>query len=386
MNLFPLQRRLLVAGGLSTWLVASVPTLWDVCNWPPLNSVFRSGAWVASFLVFGVCFWLTFLSTSSREGGLAKRLNWHLTLIAVQTVTALLMVYFVPCYSIGLILPLVAWQLALVLPPGVALAWIIFQSAILATILYTRSSGLMLFGASTSFAFQLFAFITSLVTRSESHARSELARSNAELHATRELLAESSRLSERARISGELHDVLGHNLTALNIHLEVAKHVAEGKALQQVERAQSLAKVLLKDVREVVNACSGDNQLDVRRAVELLVDGLPYPTIHLELPSELRVANSVCAHILLRCIQEIITNTLRHSGAENLWIEVYEVDGGVEVRARDDGRGARSVQPGNGMTGMRQRLEKIGGNLSVEADFGKGFAVNAWLPVSGALS
>ncbi len=68
---------------------------------------------------------------------------------------------------------------------------------------------------------------------------------------------------------------------------------------------------------------------------------------------ELRVGDSARAHALLRCIQEIITNTLRHSGAENLWLEVYEVDGGVEVRARDDGRGAKSVQPGNGMTGMR---------------------------------
>ena len=386
MHLLPFHRRSLLTIGLFTWLVASVPTIWDVCNRPPRNSAFRFGTWIASFFVFGVCFWLTFVATSGPKGNLARRRSLHLRLIVIQTVAALLMVYLVPCYSIGIILVLVAWQLALVLPPRIALVWVLVQTALLAAILYTRSSGLTLFATNTSLAFQLFAFITASVARSESSARTELARANAELRATRELLAESSRISERSRISGEVHDVLGHNLTALNIHLEVAKHVAEGKALEHVQKSQSLAKDLLKDVREAVSASSGDIQLDVRRAVETLIDGLPYPRIHLSLPNDLKVEDPVRAHTLLRCIQEIITNTLRHSGAENLWLEVYEVDGGLAVRARDDGRGAKTVQPGNGISGMRQRLERIGGRLRIESGSENGFAVNAWLPLSGALS
>lgn len=242
-----------------------------------------------------------------------------------------------------------------------------------------------MFGASISLAFQLFALITASVAKSESRARSELARANAELRATRELLAESSRIGERSRISGELHDVLGHNLTALNIHLEVAKHLAEGKALEHVEKSQSLAKVLLKDVRDVVSAFSSNNFLDLRSAVETLVEGLPYPKVHLSLPVNLKIKDATCAHALLRCIQEIVTNTLRHSGAENLWLEVYEVNSGVEVHARDDGRGAQLVQPGNGISGMRQRLEDVGGRLRIESVSERGFSVNAWLPSNGAV-
>ena len=173
------------------------------------------------------------------------------------------------------------------------------------------------------------------------------------------------------RISGELHDVLGHNLTALNIHLEVARHLADGKVHAQVEKSQSLAKILLQDVRGVVSAFSSSNFLDLRGAVETLIEGLPYPKVHLSLPVNLKLEDSARAHALLRCIQEIITNTLRHSGAENLWLEVYEVNGGVEVHARDDGRGAKSVQPGNGMSGMRQRLEDVGGHLRIESNLGK---------------
>jgi signal transduction histidine kinase len=340
--------------------------------------------WLGSFVVFGIAFWLTFVTP--RKDGTVRLRKRNLTLLAIQTVAALLMVYLVPCYSIGIVLVVVAWQVALLLRLRWALAWIILQTGLLAAILFSGlNSGLALFAMNTSLAFQLFAFITASVAKSESNSRTELARANAELRATRELLAESSRLSERSRISDELHDVLGHNLTALNIHLEVARHLAEGKALEHVQKSQALAKILLKDVREVVNA-AGDDQIDMRHAVATLVDGLPYPTIHLSLAGDLKVKDSVRAHTLLRCIQEIITNTLRHSGAQNLWLEVYQADGGVEVRAKDDGRGAESVRIGNGISAMRRRLEGIGGHLRIESAIENGFEVNAWMPLSGATS
>jgi signal transduction histidine kinase len=297
-----------------------------------------------------------------------------------------MMVYLVPCYSIGIVLVVVAWQVALVLPVRIALLWIIIQTAFLATILYSGvNAGLALFATNTSLAFQLFAFITASVARSESKARSELARTNGELRATRELLAETSRIGERSRISDELHDVFGHHLTALNIHLEVAKHLAEGKALEHVQKSQAIAKILLTDVRDVVSAFSGENQIDMRKAVEALVEGLPYPTIHLSLAGDLKVDDSLRAHTLLRCIQEIITNTLRHSGAQNLWLDVCQADDGVEIRARDDGHGAESLQPGNGISGMRRRLERIGGRLRVKSGLRGGFEVSAWMPLNEAL-
>ena len=384
MHLLPLHRRLLLIFGLATWLVASMPTLWDVCNRPPLTSLPKFALWLGSFVVFGIAFALTFVKP--HQGGAAKIWRRTFALMMIQTVAALLMVVLVPCYSIGIVLVVVAWQVALLLPFRFALTWIILQTGLLSAILFSGlNSGMALFAMNTSLAFQLFAFITASVAKSESNARSELARTNAELRATRELLAESSRLSERSRISDELHDVIGHNLTALNIHLEVARHLADGKALEHVRKSQALAKILLKDVRDVVSA-AGDDQIDVRRAVALLVEGLPYPTIHLSLTGDLRVEDSIRAHTLLRCIQEIVTNTLRHSSAQNLWLEIYQAHGGVEVRAKDDGCGTESVEVGNGISAMRRRLEKIGGRLRIDSALGNGFEVNAWMPLSGATS
>ena len=72
-------------------------------------------------------------------------------------------------------------------------------------------------------------------------AREEQRRLNAELRATRALLAESTRINERTRISRELHDLLGHHLTALSLNLEVASHVTEGKAQELKGEAQQVA-------------------------------------------------------------------------------------------------------------------------------------------------
>src|SRR3546814_12823550 len=82
--------------------------------------------------------------------------------------------------------------------------------------------------------FSSFVFVTGLVAKQQVEARDEQRQLNSELRATRALLAESSRLSERMRISRELHDLLGHHLTALSLNLEVATHVSSGKALEPV--------------------------------------------------------------------------------------------------------------------------------------------------------
>lgn len=370
--------------GLSTWLAASLPTLVDYWHDPQEATPPRLALWLALFLGFGILFWFTSVETADLSSAGAGRRKSMLTMIALECAAALALVYLIPHQSTSILLALVAWQVAPLLPARAALALILCQTAFIAAVFrldFTYAQ--TLFAVTTLLGFQLFAYVTAAVAYSEARARNELARANAELRATRELLAESSRVTERARISGELHDVLGHSLTALNIHLEVARHVAEGRALEHVRKSQALAKSLLRDVREVVSAERADGEINVRRAVETLVEGLPYPRVHLRLAEDLAVADPASAHTLLRCVQEIVTNTLRHSGAQNLWIEISREEDGVAVEARDDGRGAEALRAGQGLTSMRRRLEEAGGRLRVDARPAGGFAVNLWLPSQG---
>jgi len=75
---------------------------------------------------------------------------------------------------------------------------------------------------------------------------------------------------------------------------------------------------------------------------------------------------------------------VRHSGAQNLWIESVKTEEGVEVRARDDGRGVKQLRAGNGLTGMRERVEQVGGLLEIESIPGTGFRLKLRIPTTAS--
>src|SRR5262249_51851301 len=133
---------------------------------------------------------------------------------------------------------------------------------------------------------------------------------------------DAARAAERTRIARDLHDVLGHDLTALALQLEVASHVAPEAARTHTLRARELADQLLCDVRTVVAAMRNEDRplLDAIRAIVVDAPGI---AIHVEAPESLVIAESRRADCIVRCVQEIVTNTRRHArGAENLWIRM----------------------------------------------------------------
>src|SRR5207249_4297704 len=114
-------------------------------------------------------------------------------------------------------------------------------------------------------------------------------------------------------------------------------------------------------------------------ALRTLVEDLPGLVVHLALPDPLVIDDAARAHCVLRCVQEIVTNTLRHARARNLWIRIEQLPTGLAVDARDDGRGASALAAGNGLSGMRSRLEELGGFLHIAT--APSFAVTAQLPL-----
>ena len=99
---------------------------------------------------------------------------------------------------------------------------------------------------------------------------------------------------------------------------------------------------------------------------------------------DLTLSDAERSHALWRCCQEIVTNAVKHSEAENLWIAIHMRGGQVELTARDDGSGASRVTPGHGLEGMRRRLDEMGGVLDLETRPGAGFRVRVTLPSESA--
>jgi signal transduction histidine kinase len=112
-------------------------------------------------------------------------------------------------------------------------------------------------------------------------------------------------------------------------------------------------------------------------------EGIVRPQVHLAAPDRLRVDDADTARAALSCVQEIVTNTIKHSDARHLWVEITPRVGGLAIRARDDGQGSATISPGLGLRGMKERLEALGGKLHVASAAGRGFEVEAWIPLRG---
>jgi len=359
----------------------------------PIGSIFGgrftgvpAGACVVMFVVYGVA--LVSILRLPRQKRPAPR--WMaVTAVAVQSVTSIGINVDTIVYlngtgmGIGLIV-VVAAQLPYFLAQRQTWIWIAAQTFVLTAVIGALGtvSGLEVATfALATLGFQMFAAASSILLISEGRARTNLARANAELTATRELLAESSRSSERLRISRDLHDTLGHHLAALSLQLDVAARLSEGKVAEHVHQAHAITRLLLSDVRAVVSTLrenGGLNLADALRGLVLQPVGLE---IHLDVPDQLIVDEPTRAEALLRAVQEILTNTTRHARAANIWIELRSTAAGIALHARDDGRGANTVMSGNGLKGMRERFELHGGMVEVRTAPGAGFEVFASMPL-----
>lgn len=363
------------AAGLVTWLAVGVPLGLERLKGPVAGTF---SLWLLCYLAFGVLFAL--ISVPRFDRWLPHRSFVPLTLLTLLTFGVI--GFGAGDWLGGVLLIITASYAPHLLSSRKAALWVFGQTAVMATFfLLTGEAVGALVQAALYLGFQLFALFTTHAALSEAAARERLARLNAELLATQELLRESSQLAERVRLARELHDVIGHHLTALSLNLEVASHVAEGRALTQVRTAQAISKTLLTEVRGVVSSMREPLNPDLAGALALLCRDIPTPKVHLTVAPDLLLDDPERAQVILRCAQEIMTNTLRHADAQNLWLRVEPSREGIRLSAHDDGRGAGAFTRGNGLSGMRERLETLGGRLELHPNPGRGFALTALVPV-----
>ncbi|WP_309573276.1 histidine kinase [Deinococcus sp.] len=308
-----------------------------------------------------------------------------LGLLAVQSVLALGANAFLNGSSVqaGLLI-LVAAQVGLLLPFRHALGWVAVQSGTLLWVLLTHWHNLDAWAFATGYVcFQVLAVTSVRTAMREIRARRALGTVVEELQATRALLSEASRHAERLQISRELHDLLGHHLTGLGMHLQVAAHLLpDSPARTHVHTAQGVAQQLLGDVRTAVRGMRDMSRCDFPLELHALAQGTNL-RVHISLPPDLRLDCPVTGRVLLRCAQEIMTNAARHAHATQVWLDVQRAGASVQLRAHDDGPGVNALRFGCGLSGMRERLEGLGGTLDVRTPPGQGVTLCATLPVGG---
>lgn len=349
--------------------------VWLAMGWPVLDSLVGNtlirGApvptvWLVPFTIFAAAV------VAATVLKLPTRFHW--ALLAVQLGAVVAMAIIVNWAMMTMFLIIIAWQAAMATTPFRALGFVIGQTlALVATLAFVPNPDLC-WVHWMSFGLQLCALFTANALRREA----ETARALTEAQA---IIATTVRDAERLRISRELHDAWGHELTALGLQLEIASHVDDpARASQHVLKAKGLASDLLGKVRDVVSTLRDADRCDLKSALDALAQSIPAPAIHVNVAPSVRVTPEQ-AHALMRCAQEAVTNAVRHAEASNLWLQVTSDVQGVRFVARNDGRARQAVSlPGSGIIGMRERVEYLGGKLAVRSGIDAGFTVDAWLP------
>jgi two-component system NarL family sensor kinase len=200
---------------------------------------------------------------------------------------------------------------------------------------------------------------------------------------------DASVLAERNRIARDIHDTLAQALTGVVVHMEAAKVVVpeESKARTHVIQAQNLARDGLAEARRSVWALRSQvlEQGGLSQALESLVGGLTAGTTiegtRYPLPCDIETN-------LLRIAQEAFVNALKHAHANAVQVELTFGSQGIRLCVRDDGRGFHPELlrgKGFGLVGMRERIQSLGGQLTVASQPGQGTEVIAVVPLANAI-
>jgi signal transduction histidine kinase len=220
--------------------------------------------------------------------------------------------------------------------------------------------------------------------------------------ASRQLDQRRQQSEERLRIARDLHDVIGHNISLINVQASMGLDLIDSQPEQAraaLSAIKSVSKEALEELRTMLTPLRGDHDVAPRSPAPGL-DRLPELieltraaglTVEVEITGKAPPLPAAVQLAVYRIIQESLTNVARHArhaGRVRVTVRVTYDDANVYVQIDDDGTAPSGVSSaigtGSGITGMRERATALGGDLSAGFRHGGGFRVSARLPVRPA--
>ena len=218
-------------------------------------------------------------------------------------------------------------------------------------------------------AFGLFAMSSSLLRIKNEIQAKALEKSNLELLAAQNLLGVQSAEQERIKIARDLHDGIGQKLTGLSLKLEVARHKPPQDLVDFLDNTKALVGETLTDLRHIVTEMRHHESLEVDRVIAELVHQLP--DVEFECRGFIPIRDAQLSQELVYCLQEGVSNGIRHGRATGFTLEANELPQHIQVSLSDNGTftgqtQSRSSIGGNGLIGMQERLSPFNGCYTLE--------------------
>ncbi len=189
-----------------------------------------------------------------------------------------------------------------------------------------------------------------------------------------------SQEAERERIARDLHDLLGHTLTVIAVKLDLARRLLSrdsDRARNEIVEAEQTARNALAEVREAVSGYRAEGlNAEISRARRSLISADVQLTTALA-PVYL---SSRQVNVLCLALREAVTNIVRHAHATVCRVALVEMDGTIHFTVEDNGLGGQ-IREGNGLRGMRERLQSIAGTVKLTGSANGGTSLEITLPL-----
>ncbi|WP_316431959.1 sensor histidine kinase [Leptolyngbya sp. NK1-12] len=243
----------------------------------------------------------------------------------------------------------------------------------------------LMFGLGLFFALKLVSTLLS-----ERQTKEQLAIAHKQLQNYALQVEDLAAIQERNRIAREIHDSLGHTLTAQNIQLQSAVKLWQqdvNRAKGFVEQAQRLAAIAMQEVRCSVSTLRADvrEQLCLQQAIEALIEDFRQGTgMFIAIDINLQAStSSEIDRTLYRILQEALTNINKYAQATVIKIQLRTVDEFIQLTVTDNGVGfdLAQVAGGFGLQGMRERVAAFDGHLRIESAPSRGCQIQVELPL-----
>ncbi len=212
-------------------------------------------------------------------------------------------------------------------------------------------------------------FFTILVGALNVHF-AQVSRANARLRLAHDEIAHLAKVAERERIARDLHDVLGHTLSLVILKSELASKLADRdpeRAREEIRDVERIAREALAEVRAAVTGYrAGGLQSEIQHARSTLA------TAGMAFECDVHTTTSIPpSHEAVLCLalREAVTNIVRHAGAHKARMSMRITETSCAMTIQDDGRGGNAPF-GSGLTGMRERVEVLGGSLTHDGRHG----------------
>ncbi|MDQ0060520.1 helix-turn-helix transcriptional regulator [Paenibacillus harenae] len=192
-------------------------------------------------------------------------------------------------------------------------------------------------------------------------------------------------LEERNRLSREMHDTIGHMLTSLIMGMESLRgSMVPGTEKSKLDTLLSLTRAGFEDIRRHIHDIQTDQtDLPLPALLDDIARAFEQQTgvkIELEQSGDSIPVSRQGRFTFMRCLQETLTNSVRHGQADHIAVTLRFEKDRIALQIRDNGKGCEVLQPGFGLTGMRDRLEALKGSLQLQSDPRNGTIVTCFLP------